>query len=120
RTIGVSASGGEVEETMRTRVGINGMGRIGRAVLRVLAERDDRAFEVVAVNDVAPMDTVAHLLRHDSTFGPWGGRIETGRGFMVFDGQPVRALNEARPAELPWDELGVDVVIEATGRHRTR
>lgn len=105
---------------MRTRVGINGMGRIGRAVLRVLAERQDRTFDVVALNDVAPIDTVAHLLRHDSTFGSWTGRIETDRGFLVLDGEPIRALNEAHPAELPWGELGVDIVIEATGRHRTR
>ena len=105
---------------MRTRVGINGMGRIGRAVLRVLAQRLDRTFDIVAVNDVAPIDTVAHLLRHDSTFGPWAGEIETDRGFLVLGGQPIRASNEARPAELPWDELGVDIVIEATGRHRTR
>jgi glyceraldehyde 3-phosphate dehydrogenase len=105
---------------MRTRVGINGMGRIGRAVLRVLAEHNDRAFDVVAVNDIAPTETVAHLLRHDSTFGPWSTRIETERGFLALDGQPIRALTQPDPAALPWDGLGVDIVIEATGRHRTR
>src|SRR5581483_8647918 len=88
---------------MRTRVGINGMGRIGRAVLRVLAEHNDRAFDVVAVNDIAPIETVAHLLRHDSTFGPWSTRIETERGFLALDGQPIRALTQPDPAALPWD-----------------
>ena len=105
---------------MRTLVGINGMGRIGRAVLRALAERKDRTFDVVAVNDVAPIETVAHLLRHDSTFGPWTTPVETERGFLAVDGQPIRALNEADPSGLPWEELGVDIVIEATGRFRTR
>src|SRR5581483_11586033 len=106
--------------TMRTRVGINGMGRIGRAVLRVLTERKDRSFDVVALNDLAPIETVAHLLRHDSTFGPWAGRIEAERGLLAVDGQPIRALSEPQPADLPWTELGVDIVVEATGRHRTR
>ncbi|MGQ0480265.1 MAG: type I glyceraldehyde-3-phosphate dehydrogenase [Pseudonocardia sp.] len=105
---------------MRTRVGINGMGRVGRGVLRALDAHPGRAFEVVAVNDLAPLETVAHLLRHDSTFGRWPGRIETGRGFLSLDGVPIRALTEAEPRQLPWADLGVDIVVESTGRFRER
>ncbi|MHA6781967.1 type I glyceraldehyde-3-phosphate dehydrogenase [Pseudonocardia saturnea] len=106
---------------MRIRVGINGMGRIGRDVLRGAIERADPGFEIVAINDLAPPETIAHLLRHDSAYGRWGHAVDLGGGFLTMDDQhSIRVLQEPDPARLDWAADGVDVVIEATGRFRTR
>ena len=105
---------------MRTRVGINGMGRVGREVLRVTRRHYDRAFEVVAVNDRMPVQTLAHLIRHDAPSGGRPGRVEVGRTVMTVDGSPLRVFTETDPSALPWAELGVDVVIEATGEFAAR
>ena len=104
---------------MRTRVAINGFGRIGRAVLRSAIERD-AALEIVAVNDVFQIDALAHLLTLDSVYGRFAYPVEAEDGALVVDGRRIRVLAERDPGTLPWDELGVDVVIEATGRFRTR
>jgi glyceraldehyde 3-phosphate dehydrogenase len=104
---------------MTVRVAINGFGRVGRSVLRA-AHEQDAAVEFVAVNDVADADTLAHLLKYDSVFGHFPADVEaTGDGIAI-DGTVVRALAEPDAAELPWQELGVDVVIESTGKLRTR
>jgi glyceraldehyde 3-phosphate dehydrogenase len=104
---------------MSVRVGINGFGRIGRNVFRAACERRDE-IEWVAVNDIVPPETIVHLLRYDSTYGPFPGTIEqTGTGFGV-DGTEVRVFGETDPASLPWGDLGVDVVIESTGRFTDR
>lgn len=105
---------------MRARVAINGLGRIGRDVLRGAIDRNEDAFEIVAVNDVAPIATLAHLLRHDSTYGPWLRGIEVAGDYLVIDERQIRAFQEPDPARLPWSALGVDVVIDASGRFRTR
>jgi glyceraldehyde 3-phosphate dehydrogenase len=104
---------------MTTRVAINGFGRIGRAVLRSAIERD-AALEIVAVNDVFEIDALAHLLTLDSVYGRFAYPVEVEDGALVVDGRQIRVLAERDPGTLPWDELGVDVVIEATGRFRTR
>jgi glyceraldehyde 3-phosphate dehydrogenase len=104
---------------MTVRVAINGFGRVGRSVLRA-AHEQDAAIEFVAVNDVADADTLTHLLKYDSVFGHFPADVEaTGDGIAI-DGTVVRALAEPDAAELPWQELGVDVVIESTGKLRTR
>ncbi len=105
---------------MRVRVGINGMGRIGRAVLRGIVERPDTPVEVVAVNDVAPLPAVAHLLRYDSTYGPWTAPLDTDEDHLSVDGHVIRVYDHAHPADIDWRLLDVDVVVEATGRFRTR
>ncbi|MFC4950741.1 type I glyceraldehyde-3-phosphate dehydrogenase [Pseudonocardia sp. GCM10023141] len=105
---------------MRVRVGINGMGRIGRDALRGALDREDSGFEIVAINDLAPAETIAHLLRHDSTYGPWTRRVELAGQYLSVDDHLIRVMQEANPADLGWGDLGVDVVIEATGRFRTR
>jgi glyceraldehyde 3-phosphate dehydrogenase len=104
---------------MSTRVAINGFGRVGRSVLRA-AHKQDAPFEIVAVNDITDAATLAHLLRYDSVFGPFPGEVELVDGDLVIDGHTIRALAEPELAKLPWRELGVDVVIESTGRYRTR
>jgi glyceraldehyde 3-phosphate dehydrogenase len=105
---------------MKVRVGINGMGRIGRAVLRSIVERDEPGFEVVAINDLAPTATIAHLLRHDSTYGPWAEKVEFADGCLAIRDRSIYATQHAEPARIGWGMLGVDVVVEATGRFRSR
>jgi glyceraldehyde 3-phosphate dehydrogenase len=102
------------------KVAINGFGRIGRAVFRIIAERNDPDLQVVAVNDLTDDDTLAHLLKYDTVFGRFPGEVEVGDGVMKAGGQTVAMLMERDPAALPWAELGVDVVVESTGVFRDR
>jgi glyceraldehyde 3-phosphate dehydrogenase len=99
---------------MPVRVGINGFGRIGRNVFRA-AHESGADVEIVAVNDITDNETLAHLLKYDSVYGPFPGTVEVGDGTITIDGREVRALEERDPAALPWGDLGVDVVIESTG-----
>jgi glyceraldehyde 3-phosphate dehydrogenase len=103
---------------MTTRVGINGFGRIGRAFTRLAADRTD--LEVVAVNDITNAGTLAHLLAFDSTFGRFGRTVEHTEDSLIIDGRPVAVLSERDPANIDWAKLGADVVIESTGKFRTR
>ncbi len=105
---------------MSARVAINGFGRIGRAVFRIIAERPDSGIEVVAINDLADDDVLAYLLKNDTVMGQFAGEVSTADGIMTAGGHTVKMLMEPDPAKLPWEELGVDVVIEATGIFRTR
>src|SRR5437868_15033590 len=104
---------------MPVRVAINGFGRIGRGVLRAAREQD-ADLEVVAVNDLVDPHTLAHLLRYDSVFGRFPAQVAAADGAIQVDGRDVRTLAETDPVNLPWVELEVDVVIESTGRFRTR
>ena len=103
---------------MTTRVGINGFGRIGRTFTRLAADRSD--LEVVAVNDITDAGTLAHLLAFDSTFGRFGRTVEHTQDSLIIDGRPVAVLSERDPAAIDWGKLGVDVVIESTGKFRSR
>lgn len=96
------------------RVGISGMGAIGRRVLRHAVHR--KGIVITAVNDLADTPLVAHLLRHDSTYGPFPGEVREEGDQLLVNGQPIAVLHEADPARIPWDAYGVDYVIEATGR----
>jgi glyceraldehyde 3-phosphate dehydrogenase len=98
-----------------TRIAINGFGRIGRNTLRALLERAGE-LEVVAVNDLTAPDTLAHLLKYDSSLGRLGRSVEVDGAELVVDGRRIKVLAERDPADLPWAELGVDVVLESTGR----
>jgi len=100
---------------MASKVAINGFGRIGRLVLRTLLERCRNELAVVAVNDMADLQTNVHLFRYDSTYGTYPGKVESADGVMKIDGQSIAVLNHKEPARLPWKQLGVDIVIEATG-----
>jgi glyceraldehyde 3-phosphate dehydrogenase len=99
---------------MAVRVGINGFGRIGRNVFRA-AHESSADVEIVAVNDITDAQTLAHLLKYDSVFGRFAGEVEAGDGAIHIDGREVKVLAERDPGALPWDDLGVDVVIESTG-----
>ncbi len=100
---------------MAIRVGINGFGRIGRNVARAIHEQGRDDIVVVGINDLAPPETNAHLLRHDSVHGPFPGKVTLGDDGIDMGQGPMRVTAERDPAKLPWGELGVDVVLECTG-----
>jgi glyceraldehyde 3-phosphate dehydrogenase len=102
---------------MTVRVGINGFGRVGRCFFRIARERD---VEVVGINDVTDPATLAHLLQHDSTFGRLSAGVVAGDGAIMVDGRRVVVTAERDPGRLDWGVLGADVVVESTGRFRTR
>ena len=100
---------------MAVKIGINGFGRIGRQVYKAIRERYDGAIDVVAVNDVGDIKTMAHLLKYDSNYGQFPGEVMAQEGGFVANGDEVRVLAEKDPAKLPWAKLGVEIVIESTG-----
>ncbi|MFZ0492255.1 MAG: type I glyceraldehyde-3-phosphate dehydrogenase [Acidimicrobiia bacterium] len=102
------------------KIAINGFGRIGRAVYRIVAARENTPIEIVAVNDLTDDATLAHLLKYDTVMGRFDGTITLEDGVMHAGGQSVKMLEERDPSKLPWKELGVDVVVESTGVFRTR
>ena len=98
----------------KVKVAINGFGRIGRNLYRAAYEAGTE-LEFAAVNDITDPATLAHLLRYDSMYGRFGGEVEVGDGAIVVDGAEIKVLSERDPGDLPWSELGVEVVIESTG-----
>jgi glyceraldehyde 3-phosphate dehydrogenase len=100
---------------MTTRIAINGFGRIGRQTLRAILERHPDELEVVAVNDLAPTATNAHLFRYDSTYGRYPGEVDHTETEIVVDGRRIMAFSEKDPAALPWAEHGIQLVVESTG-----
>jgi glyceraldehyde 3-phosphate dehydrogenase len=108
---------------MGVRIGINGFGRIGRDLMRSATDRSangENGIEIVAVNDVMDPATLANLMHYDSTYGPWAHRVTAGDNSISIDGRSLRVCSERDPARLPWHDLGVDIVVEATGKFRTR
>ena len=101
---------------MTVKLAINGFGRIGRLVLREVVERDD--IEVVAVNDLTDANMLAHLLKYDSVHGTFQGEVEAKDGAFLVNGKEIKVFAEKDPANLPWKDLGVDVVVESTGVFR--
>lgn len=98
---------------MSIKIGINGFGRIGRIVFRAAQERSD--VEIVAINDLLDAEYMAYMLKYDSTHGRFNGTVEVKDGHLVVNGKTIRCTSERDPANLKWDEVGVDVVAEATG-----
>ncbi|MFQ5857055.1 MAG: type I glyceraldehyde-3-phosphate dehydrogenase [Anaerolineae bacterium] len=105
---------------MATRIGINGFGRIGRQVFKAIYEDYTGELEVVAVNDITDTPTLAHLLKYDSNYGRFPGDVAVEGDQLVVDDTPIRTLAERDPANLPWGDLGVDIVVESTGLFRDR
>jgi glyceraldehyde 3-phosphate dehydrogenase len=102
------------------RFAINGFGRIGRMVLRAALQRQDKDIEIVAINDLDKPATLAHLFKYDSVHRAWPGTVSHNEKGFVIDGKEYRVTAEKEPAKLPWKELGVDVVLECTGRFTER
>lgn len=102
---------------MKTRVAINGFGRIGRMSFRIMADRKD--IEVVGINDLTDTKTLAHLLKYDTNYGAFGHEVDFDDQHIIVDGIKIPVSAEKDPNQLPWGELGVDVVVESTGRFTT-
>ena len=100
---------------MTTRIGINGFGRIGRQTLKAMLERHPRDLEVVALNDITDTRTNAHLLKYDSTYGHFPGEVEATADMLIVNGHKVKVISQRDPAQIPWGDLGVELVIESTG-----
>jgi glyceraldehyde 3-phosphate dehydrogenase len=100
---------------MTVKVGINGFGRVGRQVLKAMRDHHPDELELVAFNDIGDLKTMAHLLKYDSNYGRFNGTVEIGENQLVIDGKPVKVFNEFDPGNLPWSDLGVEIVIESTG-----
>ncbi|GAB4470913.1 MAG: type I glyceraldehyde-3-phosphate dehydrogenase [Anaerolineales bacterium] len=100
---------------MTTRVGINGFGRIGRQVLKAILDYHSDTLEVVAFNDIGDLKTMAHLLKYDSNYGRFDRKVEVVEDGLLLDGKKVKAFKETDPANIPWKDLGVEIVIESTG-----
>lgn len=103
---------------MTVKVGINGFGRIGRQVFKAIYENYQGVLDVEAINDLMPVETNAHMLKYDSTYGRFPGKVETKDGDLYIDGEKLKSYAERDPANLPWGELGVDIVLECTGIFR--
>ena len=102
---------------MATKVAINGFGRIGRAVARIIMQRDGD-LELVAINDLADAKSLAHLFKYDTVMGKWGGTVEAKDDALIINGKTIKVLAVRNPAELPWKDMGVKVVLESTGLFR--
>jgi glyceraldehyde 3-phosphate dehydrogenase len=103
------------EQSMATRIAINGFGRIGRQVTKALKSKYGDEFDLVAVNDLADVNTNAHLFKYDTNYGVYPGTVEVDGGDIVIDGDRIKVLSERDPSKLPWGDLGVDIVVESTG-----
>src|SRR5512137_264186 len=101
------------------RIGINGFGRIGRVIVRA-AQRMGAPLEFVAINDLTDAKTLAHLLKYDSVHGPYEGSVEARDSEIVVDGKAMKVFSTKNPAEIPWKDLGVEIVVEGTGAMRDK
>ena len=99
----------------RTKIGINGFGRIGRQVFRTISQRHPDKLQVVAVNDLANPQQQAHLLKYDSTYGRYRGDVELADGSLIINGETITVFSERDPANIPWSDAGAEIVIESTG-----
>ena len=103
---------------MSIKIGINGFGRIGRNILRIGLERND--IEFVGINDISDAKTLTHLFKYDSIFRPFKGDVKSENGHMVIDGKPIRIFSERNPANIPWQDVGAQIVAEASGVFRSK
>jgi glyceraldehyde 3-phosphate dehydrogenase len=101
---------------MATKIGINGFGRIGRQVLKAINEQHAGKLEVVVVNDLTDTKTNAHLLKYDSNYGRYPGKVEAAEDSIVVDGKKIKVISEKEPANIPWRDYEVEIVVEGTGR----
>jgi len=104
---------------MASKVAINGFGRIGRAVTRILLQKEGQ-LELVAINDLADAKSLAHLFKYDTVMGKWPGSVEVKDDKLVINGKGIKVLAVRNPAQLPWKDMGVEIVVESTGIFRTK
>ncbi|RPJ17106.1 MAG: type I glyceraldehyde-3-phosphate dehydrogenase [Desulfobacteraceae bacterium] len=101
------------------RVGINGFGRIGRQVLKAIIERHPKKLAVVAINDLFDVETNAHLFKYDTNYGRFSGNVSVAKESIIINGKTIKSFSFRDPAQIPWDEEGVDIVVESTGLFKT-
>ena len=99
----------------KTKIGINGFGRIGRQVLKVLIEKHGNTFDIVGINDLVPAATNAHLFKYDSNYGRFKGTVSVEGSDLVINGDKIKIFAQRDPAQIPWGDVGADIVIESTG-----
>jgi glyceraldehyde 3-phosphate dehydrogenase len=97
------------------RCGINGFGRIGRQVLKAIMERHGDTLEVGAINDITDVETNAHLFQYDTNYGHFPGEVKTRKDSFIINGHKIKNFAYRNPSQIPWDDEGVDIVIESTG-----
>ena len=100
---------------MAVKIGINGFGRIGRQVFKAIHDFHPDTLQVVAVNDLTDPLTIAHLLKYDSNYGHFPGDISASEGAITVDGHSIKVLTQRDPAQIPWKDLGIEIVVESTG-----
>ena len=100
---------------MAIRVAINGFGRIGRQSLKAMLDRHPNDIEVVGINDITDTETNAHLFRYDSTYGRFPGKVEVADNDLVVEGKRIKVFAEKDPAQIPWSDVGAQLVVESTG-----
>ena len=105
---------------MSVKIGINGFGRIGRQSFKAMLDYYPDELEVVAVNDIGDISTMAHLLKYDSNYGRFPGTVEVKGDSLIVNGKAIKVLCERDPVQLPWGDMGVSIVIESTGIFRER
>ncbi len=105
---------------MNIKIGINGFGRIGRNAFKIIEEKEQKNFEVIAVNDLTNAKTLAHLLKYDSCFGKFNGNVDAKENAIIVNGKEISIFSEKDPENIPWRDLGVEIVIEATGVFRKK
>ncbi len=101
------------------RIGINGFGRIGRQVLKAILERHQKKLEVAAINDLFDVETNAHLFKYDTNYGRFTGNVKVAKNGIIVNGKTIKSFASRDPAEIPWDEEGIDIVVESTGLFKT-
>ncbi|MDP2862261.1 MAG: type I glyceraldehyde-3-phosphate dehydrogenase [Desulfobacterales bacterium] len=101
------------------RVGINGFGRIGRQVLKAILERHPKKLEVAAINDLFDVETNAHLFKYDTNYGRFTGSVKVAKNSIIVNGKTIKSFASRDPAEIPWDEEGIDIIVESTGLFKT-
>jgi len=101
------------------RIGINGFGRIGRQVLKAILERHPKKLEVAAINDLFDVETNAHLFKYDTNYGRFTGNVKVAKNSIIVNGKTIKSFASRDPAEIPWDEEGIDIVVESTGLFKT-
>jgi glyceraldehyde 3-phosphate dehydrogenase len=101
------------------RIGINGFGRIGRQVLKAIIERHPKKLAVVAINDLFDVETNAHLFKYDTNYGRFSGNVSVSKESIIINGKTIKSFSFRDPAQIPWDEEGVDIVVESTGLFKT-
>ena len=99
----------------KTKIGINGFGRIGRQLTKALLQNYSHEIKIVAINDLAPISNCAHLFKYDSTYGNFQGNIDSDDNYLIINNEKIKVFSKKSPSEIPWNQENVEIVVESTG-----